>query len=279
MNSKTQKIFFAPNIKFLRERRRMSQEVLASKLGLTRAKLAAIEAGNTKSPQPEDYLNFSNFFKISIDTLLKIDLSKLGELKLRELEAGNDVYIRGGNLRVLAISVDQSNNENVEYVPVKAKAGYMAGYNDPEFIASLPKYSIPNLPAQGTFRIFPSVGDSMLPVPEGADIVAQYAADWTDLKADTPCVVILRGQQDFVFKLTTLNEDGTIRLKSLNPLYAPYTVEASEVMEIWRFYAYTSREFPEARPEMETVLTAIQKLEEKIEHLSAKSAQTTDSDN
>ncbi|WP_372772181.1 XRE family transcriptional regulator [Mangrovibacterium sp.] len=264
MNSKAQKIFFAANLKFLRERRKMSQETLASILGLTRAKLAAIEAGNTKSPQPEDYLSFSEFFKISIDSLLKIDLSKLGELKMRELEAGNDVYIRGGNLRVLAISVDKSNNENVEYVPVKAKAGYMAGYNDPEFIAALPKYSIPNLPTQGTFRIFPSVGDSMLPVPEGSDIVAQYVADWTDLKTDTPCIVILKGQQDFVFKLTTLSPNGTIRLKSLNPLYEPYTVEAADVMEIWRFYAYTSREFPEARSEMATVLTAIKNLEEKI---------------
>lgn len=259
-----QRIFFAGNIRFLRDRKKLSQETLAARLGLTRAKLAAIEAGNTKSPQPEDYLKFSEFFKISIDSLLKIDLSKLGELKIRELEAGNDVYIRGGNLRVLAISVDRSNNENVEYIPVKAKAGYMAGYNDPEFIASLPKYSLPNLPADGTFRIFPSTGDSMRPVPEGSDIIAQYVPDWTSIKADTPCIVILKGQQDFVFKLTTMNPDSTILLKSLNPEYKPYTVEANDVMEIWRFYAYTSREFPEAQPEMTTVLMAIRNLEEKI---------------
>jgi transcriptional regulator with XRE-family HTH domain len=259
-----QQIFFAGNIKFLRERKKLSQETLAAKLGLTRAKLAAIEAGNTKSPQPEDYLKFSDFFKISIDTLLKINLLKLGELKMRELESGNDVYIRGGNLRVLAISVDRSNNENVEYVPVKAKAGYMAGYNDPEFIASLPKYSLPNLPADGTFRIFPSTGDSMLPVPEGSDIIAQYLPDWTAIKADIPCIVILKGQQDFVFKMVTMNPDSTILLKSLNPEYKPYTVEASDVMEIWRFYAYTSREFPEAKSEMATVLMAIKNLEEKI---------------
>jgi len=259
-----QRFFFAGNIRFLRGRKKLSQETLAARLGLTRAKLAAIEAGNTKSPQPEDYLAFSDFFKISIDTLLKIDLTKLGELKLRELEAGNDVYIRGGNLRVLAISVDKSNNENVEYVPVKAKAGYMAGYNDPEFIASLPKYSLPNLPTDGTFRIFPSTGDSMLPVPEGSDIIAQYVPDWTAIKAETPCIVILKGQQDFVFKMVTVNPDSTILLKSLNPEYKPYTVEASDVMEIWQFYAYTSREFPEAKSEMATVLMAIRNLEEKI---------------
>jgi len=271
MGSRSQKIFFAGNIKFLRERKKMSQEALAAELGLTRAKLAAIEAGNTKSPQPEDYLNFSEFFKISIDTLLKINLSTLGEIKLRELEAGNDVYIRGGNLRVLAISVDSSNNENVEYVPVKAKAGYMAGYNDPEFIASLPKYSLPNLPAQGTFRVFPSTGDSMLPVPENSDIITQYVEDWTVIKPDTPCIVILKGQQDFVFKMVTVNKDGRILLKSLNSVYKPYSVDASDVMEIWRFYAYTSKEFPEARSEMTTVLTAIRNLEEKIEQLPGKS--------
>lgn len=270
MNSKTQKIFFAGNIKFLRARKKMSQEFLASNLGLTRAKLAAIEARNTKSPRPEDYLNFSEFFKISIDTLLKVDLTKLGELKLRELEAGNDVYIRGGNLRVLAISVDNANNENIEYVPVKAKAGYMSGYNDPEFIAALPKYSIPNLPAQGTFRIFPSVGDSMLPVPEGSDIIAQYVADWTAIKPDTPCIVILKGQQDFVFKLVTVNKNGTVRLKSLNPSYEPYSVDVSDIMEIWRFYAYTSREFPEGRSEMATILDAIKNLDEKIGKNSKK---------
>ncbi|MGV8094922.1 MAG: XRE family transcriptional regulator [Mangrovibacterium sp.] len=267
MNDKPQKIFFAGNIKFLRERKKMTQEALAAKLGVTRAKLAAIEAGNTKSPQPEDYLNFSEFFKISIDTLLKIDLSTLGELKIRELESGNDVYIRGENLRVLAISVDRSNNENVEYVPIKAKAGYMAGYHDPEFIASLPKYSIPNLPPQGTFRIFPSTGDSMLPVPENSDIITQYVEDWTAIKPDTPCIVILKGQQDFVFKMVTVNAGGMILLKSLNPAYEPYFVGANDVLEIWRFYAYTSREMPEARSEMATVLRAIRDLEEKIYEL------------
>ena len=263
-----QRIFFAGNIRFLRDRKKLSQETLASILGLTRAKLAAIEAGNTRSPQPEDYLSFSDYFRISIDTLLKIDLQKLGELKIRELEAGNDVYIKGGNLRVLAISVDRSDNENVEYVPVKAKAGYMAGYNDPEFIASLPKFSFPNLPSQGTFRDFPSTGDSMLPIPEGSDIVTQYIADWTTIKPDTPCIVILKAQQDFVFKLTTINADGTVSLKSLNTIYKPYVVAVDEVLEIWRFYAYSSREFPDAQPEMATVLTAIRSLSEKIDQIS-----------
>lgn len=118
-----------------------------------------------KGPFPGGLSGHFQFFGISIDSLIRVDLRTLGELKLRELEAGNDVYMRGGNLRVLAISVDKGNQENVEYVPIKAKAGYLSGYNDPEFIASLPRFSLPNLPRQGTYRIFPTVGDSMLPIP------------------------------------------------------------------------------------------------------------------
>lgn len=264
MENRTQKIFFASNVKFLRERRRMSQEALSAKLGLTRAKLASIEAGNTKSPQPEDYLNFSDFFSVSVDTLLKVDLRKLGELKIRELEAGNDVYIKGGNLRVLAISVDKTNTEHVEYVPIKAKAGYAANYGDRQFIADLPKVSLPNLPKGGTYRVFPIIGDSMLPIPDGSDVTARYIEDWTSIKADTACIVVLRGEQDFVFKMVTLHEGNYLHLSSLNPIYAPYKVALEDVLEIWQFHSYTTSEFPEPNTEMSIVLHAIERLERRI---------------
>jgi transcriptional regulator with XRE-family HTH domain len=169
------KIFFPGNVKTLRERKKLSQEDLASILEIKRSKLAALESGQTKSPPFEDVINLSEYFKVSIDSLLKVDLSKLGEFKLRELEAGNDVYITGSNIRVLAISVDKgTREENVEYVPIKAKAGYRAGYNDPDYIGSLPKFSFPNLPKSASYRVFPITGDSMLPIPDGSDIICKY---------------------------------------------------------------------------------------------------------
>ncbi|OJV54226.1 MAG: DNA-binding protein [Bacteroidetes bacterium 43-16] len=257
---KEQNIFFAANLKFLRERNKMSQEELSKKINLSRPKVAALESGHTKSPQPEDYINLSNYFKISIDSLLKVDLSKLGELKLRELQSGNDVYLKGGNLRVLAISVDATNTEQTQYVPVKAKAGYSdGGYSDPEYIAELPKYRLPHIPKQGTFRIFPISGESMLPIPDGSDITGQFVEDWTSLKAGTPAIVILKGQ-DFVFKLMTFQDDGNVLLESLNTDYAAYTVEAADVIEVWKFYAYTSKEMPEAVTDLSVILREIRGL-------------------
>lgn len=265
MENRLQKIFFASNIKFLRERRKMSQEALALKLNVTRVKLASLEAGNTKAPQPEDYLNFSDFFKVSVDSLLKIDLAKIGELKLRELEAGNDVYIKGGNLRVLAITVDRRDIEHVEYVPIKAKAGYSSGgYGDPEYIAALPKFSLPNLPTGGTYRIFPISGDSMLPIPSGSDITGQYVEDWQGIKPGTACIVILNGNQDFVFKLVTIQSDGNVLLESLNPEYSPYMVSTIDIAEIWKFQSFTSHELPEASGDLALVLREVRELKHRM---------------
>lgn len=261
---KNHEIFFADNIRFLRGRKGMTQEELAKALNISRVKLNALESGRTKAPPPEDYLKFSDFFHISVDTLLKIDVAKLGELKLRDLQAGNDVYMTGSKIRVLAITVDQRNRENVEYVPVKAKAGYLAGYSDPDFIAGLPRYSLPNLPKTGTYRIFPTTGDSMLPIPEGADIITEYIADWKSIKPRTSCVVILKGNQDFVFKQVTPQLDGLFLLESYNPLYAPYTVAGIEILEIWKYYKHQTSVIPDGNYEVKEIRSLVQEVLQEL---------------
>jgi hypothetical protein len=111
----------------------------------------------------------------------------------------------------------------------------------------------------------------MAPIPEGSDVIAQYVADWTGLKPESPCIVILREGQDFVFKLVTLRQDGTLLLKSLNPLFEPYTVQAEEVLEIWAFYAYTSREIPEQETDMRQLMRMMGKMQTDIRELQKMS--------
>lgn len=261
-------IFFASNIRFLRERAKLTQQELANNLAITRSKLNALESGQTTAPRAEDYLKFSAFFKLSIDTLLKVDLSLLGELKLRDLQAGNDVYITGSNIRVLAVTVDPDNRENVEYVPVKAKAGYRNGYSDPDYIASLPRFSMPNLPSDGSFRMFPTTGDSMLPLPEGSDIICRYVTDWTSVRPGALCIVILKGEQDFVFKKVSVKiAERTILLESLNPVYDPYEVPLDEVLEIWKYHSYQSREIPSPSPDIQHISVTVNEILKQIKTL------------
>ena len=179
---------------------------------------------------------------------------------MRALEAGNNVYISGGNLRVLSITVNSDNKENVEYVPVKAKAGY----NDPEFIASLPRYSLPNVPKNGTYRIFSITGDSMLPIPDGSDVIAKYVEDWSSLQPATPCIVILKGQQDLVFKQVTILQDGHIKLVSSNEMFQPYTAQLSEVLEIWKFHSYWTKQIPEPMTDYATLFQMDKEIKEHV---------------
>ena len=244
-----QKFFLKDNLRFLRERKKKTQDELSGELDISRSKLNALENGQTKNPQMDDLAKCSDYFKISIDSLIKIDLSKLGELRLRELEAGNDIYISGGKLRVLAISVDKNNKENIEYVPKKAQAGYAAGYNDPEYIGALPKFYIPNLPLNATYRMFPTEGRSMLPFPEGCDVVTTYVSDWNDLADDTDCIVILKSGQ-FLFKAVDkrIERNRTMLLRSLNPEFEDQEVPVGDILEIWKYYGHWTKE----RPEMES---------------------------
>ncbi|REA57739.1 DNA-binding protein [Dyadobacter luteus] len=267
---RTHEMYWSVNIKFLRLREKLSQEVLAEKLGITRVKLNAHESGRTANPTIEDLINFSEFFRMSIDSLLKIDLSKLSDQKLKDLEAGSELFMQGGHLRVLAVTVDKEDNENVEYVPIKAKAGYRSGFSDPEFLATLPKFNLPNIPRNGTFRMFPTTGDSMLPVPEGADIITRYVQDWTRIKAQTPCIVILKGDQDFVFKQVTINQNGTVLLQSFNKQYFGYTVPITDVLELWEYYSFHSKQLPEPQTDMQQLLKMLQDMQNEIKELTGK---------
>lgn len=247
MTSEKQNIFWASNLKFLRDRRKFTQQDLANQVGISREKLNSHENGKSKNPPLEDLLVISGFFRFSIDALIKVDLSRVGELKLRELEAGSDIYLSGGKIKVLAITVDRQNNENMEVVPIKAKAGYRNGYNDPQFIAELPKFSLPHLSPKKTYRMFPTEGKSMYPIPEKSYIITTYIADWLNIKDETLCIVILKNDQDFLFKsvINTLEEDNMLILRSLNTEFSDQQVHVSEVLEIWKYHSYVSDKIPE----------------------------------
>ena len=111
-------MYFSQNIKLLRSRRKRSQADLAETLEIKRSSLSGYELGSA-FPNFETLIRISNFFKISIDKLLRVDLDSISELQLSELEKGYDIDLNGGGLRVLATTVDANNEENIELVDVQ----------------------------------------------------------------------------------------------------------------------------------------------------------------
>lgn len=237
-------MFFSTNIKLLRKRKRKTQDDVAFALEMKRSTLNNYE-NNISQPSIEALLAFSGYYKICIDTLIKIDLTELSEHQLTQLEKGYDVFITGSKLRVLATTVDSSNEENIEMISEKAKAGYRTGFADPEYIASLPKFQIPTLPKSRKYRAFQLSGDSMNPIPHGSWVIAEFVTDWTLLKRMQACVVLTLND-GIVFKLVEnkLSDDGTYMLHSLNPEYQPYPVHVNDVKEIWKFVSFMSMELP-----------------------------------
>ena len=178
-------MYFSKNLKLLRKRRGRSQADLSSLLQMKRTSLSGYELG-TSFPNYETLILISDFFSISIDKLLRIDLSSISELQLSEMEKGYDIDLTGNRMRVLATTVNDMNDENIEMVNATAKAGYRSGYADPDFIKVLPTFHLPFLNKSRKYRTFQISGDSMPPVSDGSYVTAEYLENWTMIKDGFP---------------------------------------------------------------------------------------------
>jgi phage repressor protein C with HTH and peptisase S24 domain len=140
---------------------------------------------------------------------------------------------------VLAITVDEENNSNIELVETKAAAGYLDGFTDPEFIKDLPKITFPNVPS-GTYRGFEIRGDSMLPMEEGSVVICSYVERLADIKNGKTYVVVSEENGVVYKRLTNNPASKNLLLTSDNETYRPYELEYKEVSEIWQYYAHLS---------------------------------------
>ena len=263
-------MYFTSNIKFLRKRRGRTQDDVAVALNLKRSTLSGYENG-VAQPGIDILVSFSGYFNMSIDTLLKIDMTKLSERQLGELERGYDAYIKGSNLRVLTTTVNSENRENIELVAEKAKAGYTTGYADPEYIGELPVFRLPFLSDKRKYRTFQLKGDSMLPIPDGSWVTGEFLQDWMNIVTGKAYIVFTLND-GIVFKIieNNISSDGKLVLFSLNPLYEPYEVHISEVKEIWKFVNYISSELPEPVLPEKQIFQSIAVMKNDLERIKAK---------
>lgn len=263
-------MIFENNIKLLRQRRGRTQDEVATLLSMKRSTLSGYENG-VAQPNIETIMIFSNYFHVAIDTLLKIDLSKLSEFQLSELERGNDVFIRGSNLRVLATTVDKKDNENIELVPEKAKAGYATGFADPDYIKDLPVFSLPFLSRNRKYRTFQLKGDSMLPIPDGSWVTGEYIQDLNTIISGHGYIVFTI-DDGIVFKIAEnkIDDEGKLILYSLNPVYEPYEMPLSDIKEVWRFVNYISSEIPDPMAPNDNLLKTVAGLKRDMNWVKRK---------
>ena len=266
-------MYFSNNIKFLRKHRNRTQDDVAFALNMKRSTLSGYE-NEVSEPNIDALIAFSKYFGIAIDTLVKVDLTTISESQLLQLERGYDVHLKGSNLRVLATTVNADNNENIELVNERAKAGYATGFADPEYIKVLPTFTMPFLSRDRKYRTFQISGDSMLPIPDGSYVTGEYVLDWTFIRSGQPYIVLTQ-DDGIVFKIVEnkIEHQGKLTLSSLNPLYHPYDLPAADIKEVWKFVHYISAEMPERSENTmreKQLIQTVQDLQKKVEEIQLK---------
>jgi len=214
---------FSDNIRALRVKNNISQQKLAENLLITRGRYVKYEDG-TSEPPYEILQKIAAYHRMSIDILLSVDVRKINMEDLLKLD---------NNRLLLPILVDSNGKNFVELIPYKARAGYATGLGDPRYIEELPQYQMPFL-GPGKHRIFPLEGDSMPPHEDGSYIVTRYIEKLDEIVDGKTYIVITR-DDGIVYKRINKNEENIFILESDNSFYDPYTLKASEILEIWEF--------------------------------------------
>ena len=258
------------NLKALRKRKKISQEEVAKSLSLFRSTYSGYENG-VAQPNIDNLILLSDFYKIPIDDLIRKDFEALSEKDWNKIETGNLTDVKGDKLRVLASIVDQNNEEVIEMIPLKASAGYVSGYADPEYLKVLPTFSLPFLSKDKKYRSFPIQGDSMPPVVEGSFVVAEFIQNWQSIRSGTPCIVVTK-EDGIVFKVLNnmLDETASFQLCSTNTMYKPYMVHVNSIVEIWRFVNYISPELPDVQLDTTNINQSLQEIRKDIQYIQQR---------
>lgn len=266
--SKSCEMYFQSNIKLLRKRRGRTQEEVSNYLKMKRSTYSGYENG-VAEPGLDVLVRLSSYFRVALDTLVRVDLGALSESQLSQLEDGFDVYIRGSNLRVLATTVDSVNRENIELVSEKAKAGYKRGYADPEYIRELPVFQLPFLNPERKYRTFQISGDSMLPIRDGSFVTGEFVENWEYLNNGDACILLTK-DDGLLFKVLQKDfRNKQFVLHSLNREYNPMPVKVEEVSEIWKFIHYISDEMPDPLNPDQEIYQTVAHIQKDVEEIKA----------
>jgi transcriptional regulator with XRE-family HTH domain len=242
------------NLKYLRKLRGWTQEEFAVKLGIKRSLVGAYEEERA-DPRLEVLEIVGDTFKLSLDELLLKDLSNTGDSFLAKRRQQK------------MMSADRN---IIHFVPVKAAAGYPAGYADSEFIDELNTFTLPML-AGGNYRAFEIIGDSMMPTPSGSIIVGEKVDDSEDLKNDQAYIVVSRNE-GIVYKRIVKNNrlKNKLTLVSDNPQYQPYQVNAEDIVELWQAQMVISKVSAQQRWDMNSLASMVNNLQSQVTTLKKK---------
>ena len=243
------------NLKYLRKLRGWTQEEFATRLGIKRSLIGAYEEERA-DPRIEVLEIVGDIFKVTLDELLLHDLSETNGVSY--LAKRRQMKMMGAERNL------------IHFVPVKAAAGYLAGYGDNEFIDELNTFTLPMLTGSH-FRAFEIIGDSMMPTPSGSIIVGAKVEGIENVKNNSAYIVVSNSEGIVYKRVIKNNKNKTkITLVSDNPAYQPYQVNTRDVLEMWQAEAIINKVTNHQRWDVDSLVNLVSNLQDQVSVLKKK---------
>nr|DAI09005.1 MAG TPA: putative transcriptional regulator [Caudoviricetes sp.] len=193
-------------------------------------------------------------------------------IKTPRVEVIAPIKVEGRSLmpKVIVLKDEDVEEERIPLVPVMAQAGYLQGYDDPQYIKELPMYNLPGM-RNGTFRIFQVEGLSMYPtLQSGSYVVGQFVEDWEHI-SDNRIYVVVSTEGVIVKRvLNRIEKYGSLYCKSDNRVFPHINVKLKDVKEIWECKMHLSFDFLDPVPEYQKIADLeadVQFLKQRVEQL------------
>ncbi|MCK5824864.1 MAG: helix-turn-helix transcriptional regulator [Ichthyobacteriaceae bacterium] len=253
---------FSQNIKLLRKREGISQDASSKKIGLTRSTLNGYENSFVQPPH-NVLINISDYYKISVDTLLKKDLNTFSEQNLNKAQDSNSFDIYGNKLRTLVTNNSTNYKTNGELVSANNFIEYIIKYDDFNFISGLPLIKLPFLEESKHYRMFEFSSCAIVNNNKNLFVIGEYLLDWTKINDSELYIIVTELNGIEVKQVYTENMKSGFIAESVNVLQEPIFVKYSDVLEIWQVISYINTNLFDNNNDSNLEI-AVKKLQRKV---------------
>lgn len=149
----------------------------------------------------------------------------------------------------------------IQWVARNKQAEYIANFQNPAYLNSLPLFQLPNLPS-GYYRAFESGEDFAYP---GSILVGTFIRNWYDIKDGMQYVFLLRSH-GLIYRnvFNQVKTAGILLLTSDNASVEELEVPLQDVLEVWEVKAFVSVQMPVPQPSFERVAQLVDELQMEL---------------
>jgi transcriptional regulator with XRE-family HTH domain len=177
----------------------------------------------------------------------------------------SEEYLEGKKLRMLSVTVDQKNRENIEYISQKDNNDYISRFGDPEYLESLPRFQLPMLPEGELYRAFEAGKDTFTGMGPGGVVVGRYVRNWYSLKDQQVYIVVTRSKGIVCRKIANqIQEKGCLLLLPDTASFKATEVAVEDVLEIWEAKAFISMYLPEGDMSLHKLTDMVMNLQQEV---------------